>query len=411
MKRYLLLFFCIQAVLFSSAQKNNLDYFVSQALASSPLLKGYEYQLSSLSLDSMILRASLKTQVNFVSNNSYAPVIKGWGYDEVITNGQQISALASANRVLFNKNNVNAQMAGFQLQGEMARNNRRITELDIRRTIAEQYITVYGEQLSLEFNDHINEMLRREDSMLKKLTQDNVFKQAEYLSFVVTRQQQLLNTSQLRIQYAYDFAGLNYLSGVVDTAIFVLAEPVFNSIPAETAFHSSFFKQFELDSLKLVNDRSIIDVGYLPKVNIFGDGGYNSSLAYRAYRNFGTSVGVNITVPIYDGKQKKLKYSRLAIEERTIQFNKDVFTRQREQQLFQLRQQLRQTEEQIDLINKQVKYIETLITVNERLLATGDIRLTDFILALNNYFNAKNLVTQNYVSRLKILNQLSYWEK
>jgi hypothetical protein len=49
--------------------------------------------------------------------------------------------------------------------------------------------------------------------------------------------------------------------------------------------------------------------------------------------------------------------------------------------------------------------------VNERLLATGDIRLTDFILALNNYFNARNLVTQNYISRLKILNQINYWNK
>jgi hypothetical protein len=63
----------------------------------------------------------------------------------------------------------------------------------------------------------------------------------------------------------------------------------------------------------------------------------------------------------------------------------------------------------IDQINKQIKYTETLIGVNEKLLATGDIRLTDFILTLNNYFNAKNLVTQNYISRLKIVSQLNYW--
>jgi len=411
MKRWLLILGCLASFFFSNAQKNSLDYFIGQALSSSPLLKGYEYQLTSLSLDSMILRASLKTQVNFVSNNSYAPVVGGWGYDEVITNGQQVSALASANRTFFNKRNINAQLAGLQLQGDMARNNHMVTELDIRKTITDQYISVYGEQLSLDLNDHINEMLRREDSMLKKLTQDNVFKQSEYLSFVVTRQQQLLNTSQLRIQYAYDYAGLNYLAGVVDSIITPLTEPVFYSLPGFAGNSSAFYKQYELDSLKILNDRAVIDAGYLPKVNVFGDGGYNSSLAYRPYKNFGTSIGVNLTVPIYDGHQKRLKYSKLAIDERTRQFKKEVFSRQREQQLFQLRQQLRSTEEQIDLINKQVKYIETLITVNERLLATGDIRLTDFILSLNNYFNAKNLVTQNNISRLKIMNQLNYWEK
>jgi glutaredoxin 2 len=80
---------------------------------------------------------------------------------------------------------------------------------------------------------------------------------------------------------------------------------------------------------------------------------------------------------------------------------KDFFLRQRNQQILQLMQQLNATNKLIDQINKQIKYTETLITVNEKLLATGDIRLTDFILTLNNYFNAKNLVTQNYISRLK----------
>ena len=82
---------------------------------------------------------------------------------------------------------------------------------------------------------------------------------------------------------------------------------------------------------------------------------------------------------------------------------------QHHQQVLQLTQQINATDRLIDQINKQIKYTETLITVNEKLLATGDIRLVDFILTLNNYFNAKNLLTQNYVSRLKIMNQLNYW--
>jgi len=88
---------------------------------------------------------------------------------------------------------------------------------------------------------------------------------------------------------------------------------------------------------------------------------------------------------------------------------KDFFLRQRNQQILQLLQQLNATNKLIDQINKQIKYTETLISVNERLLATGDIRLTDFILSLNNYFTARNLITQNYINRLKIINQLNYW--
>ena len=411
MKRYLLIFCCLHLVSDLFAQKKDLDYFVNKALANSPLLYDYENQLSSLSLDSKMILAGLKPQVNGISNNSYAPVIGGWGYDNAITNGQQLSALVSVNKSVFNKKMINSQLNGLQLQGKSVANNIKISEQDIKKVIADQYITVYGEQLQLEFNNRINDMLKREDSVLKKLTQDNVYKQTDYLAFIVTRQQQLLSTAQLQVQYTADYTGLNYLAGIVDTTITTLPDPQLQSVLLGGFTNSAFYQQFELDSLKLANDRTLIDVSYLPKVNVFGDAGYNSSFAYKFYRNFGTSIGINIVIPIYDGKQKKLQYTKIDIQEKNRLFKKDWFTRQRNQQILQLVQQLNSTEQQISLINKQINYTETLITVNEKLLSTGDIRLTDFILSLNNYFMARNLITQNYISRLKILNQLKYWDK
>jgi outer membrane protein TolC len=391
--------------------KKDLDYFIQNAFSNSPLLKDYESQLSSLDLDSKIFLASMKPQVNGISNNFYAPVIGGWGYDNAITNGQQISALVSANKSLLNKKSITSQLESLKIQGQSATNSSKISEQDIKKAIADQYITVYGEQLQLDFNNRVNIMLLKEDSILKKLTQDNVYKQSDYLAFVVTRQQQLLSTSQLQVQYNFDYSALNYLAGIVDTTITSLADPQLLSATVGDFTASLFYRQFELDSLKLANDRSLVDINYRPKINLFADAGYNSSLAYKPYKNFGTSIGVNVSIPIYDGKQKKMQYSKIDIMERNRLFKKDFFARQRRQQILQLVQQLNSTEQQIDQINKQIKYTETLITVNEKLLATGDIRLTDFILSLNNYFTAKNLVTQNYVTRLRIINQLNYWSK
>ncbi len=411
MKRFVIIFCCLHAGMGAVAQKNGLDYFLNQAVANSPLLKDYESQLASLSLDSKLLLAGLKPQVSGISNNMYAPVIGGWGQDNAITNGQQLSALVQVNKSLFTKKNTSAQLNSLQLQGQLAVNNSRISEQDLRKAIADQYITVYGEQLQLDFNNRVNEMLRREDSILKKLTQDNVYRQTDYLAFAVIRQQQQLSTSQLQIQYSFDYAGLNYLAGIVDTTITPLSDPQLHPVRIGDFTGSVFYKQFELDSLKLAIDKTLIDLTYLPKVNVFGDAGYNSTLTFKPYKNFGASIGINITIPIYDGKQKKLQYAKIDIQERNRLLKKDFYTRQRNQQILQLLQQLHSTEQLIGLINKQINYTETLITVNEKLLATGDIRLADFILTLSNYFSAKNLVTQNYVSRLKILNQLHYWEK
>src|SRR5882724_3213216 len=409
MKRLLSIFFCLHVVVFSFAQKNNLDYFISQAIANSPLLKDYQNQRLSLALDSQIIRAALKPQVNGNSTNSYAPVIHGWGYDEVITNGQQISALVSASKSFISNKSIASQIATLQIQSQSATNTIKISEQDLKKTITDQYITAFGEQLQIEFYSHINELLSKEDSLLKKLTQDNVFKQTEYLAFTVTRQQQLLTTSQLEIQYNFDYAMLNYLAGIVDTTISSLQDPQLSTASFGDFTNSVFYHQFVLDSLKLVNDRALIDINYRPKINAFADAGYNSSLNYKPYKNFGTSIGLNLIIPIYDGKQKRLQYSKIDIQERTRVSKRDFFIQQHNQQILQLMQQLNSTGKLIELINKQINYTETLITVNEKLLATGDIRLTDFILTLNNYFNAKNLITQNYVSRLKIMNQLNYW--
>jgi len=411
MKPLLILSLCAMVAMNSTAQRNNLDYFVGQAINNSPLLKDYNNQVLAFSLDSQIIRAGLKPQVNGISNNYYAPVSNGWGYDPVITNFQQVSALVQVSKSFFTGKTTTSQVAGLQIQSQAIANTIKMSEQDVIKTITDQYILTYGEQLQLDYNYEVNSLLMREDSLLKILTQNNVYRQTDYLSFAVTVQQQQLATSQLEIQYNFDYAALNYLSGVVDTTVRRLEDPQLNSKAFGDFTTSVFYQQFILDSLKLANDRLLINMTYRPKVNVYADGGYNSSLIYKSEKNFGASIGLTLNIPIYDGRQKKLQNAKIDLQEKTRTYKRDFFIRQHNQQILQLMQQLNATNRLIDLINKQIKYTQTLITVNEKLLATGDIRLTDFILSLNNYFTARNLVTQNYISRLKIINQLNYWSR
>ncbi len=411
MKKIFPLFFFLQVITSSFGQKNNLDYYVNQALTNSPLLVDFQNQLFSLRLDSQLIHAALRPQLNGIGNGLLAPVVGGWGYDEAITNRQQLTALIQVSKSFLSSKTIASQIAALNIQGLSATNTNKISQQDLRKAVIDQYITTYGEQLQLDFSNHMNEMLKREEEILKKLTRDNVYKQVDYLAFVVTLQQQLLNALQLEIQYNFDHSALNYMAGIVDTAIVRLENPQLNSTGLGDFKSSVFYQQFVLDSLKLVNDKTLIGLTYRPKINVFADAGYNTTFNYKPYRNIGTSIGINVAIPIYDGKQKKLQYSKIDLQERTRIARRDFFIRQHDQQVLQLMQQLNATDRLIDQINKQIKYTETLITANEKLLATGDIRLADFILTLNNYYTAKNLVTLNYVSRLKIMNQLNYWSK
>ncbi|MEJ7675578.1 MAG: hypothetical protein WKF59_23445 [Chitinophagaceae bacterium] len=73
-------------------------------------------------------------------------------------------------------------------------------------------------------------ILQQEEIILKRLTQKNVYKQVDYLSFLITYQQQELNRQQLEVQYKNDYATLNYLAGIFDTATSKLAPPEINVV-------------------------------------------------------------------------------------------------------------------------------------------------------------------------------------
>jgi outer membrane protein TolC len=409
--RYMLFIILFVTTGTTIAQKSSLDYYLQQAVHNSPLLKDYQSQIEANGIDSQRIRAQFGPQVTGSSVNSVAPVIHGYGYDAVITNGGQLSGIVNVNQTLVSHKNLAAQYRNLQLQNEGIANNSRISEQDLRRTITSQYLTAYGTLQELKLAREIQEQLQKETAILKVLTEKNVYRQTDYLTFLVTVQQQDLSLRQLDIQFHNDYAMLNYLSGIEDTAATDLEEPVYSINGPADPDHSIFFQKYTIDSLILVQNRTLVDFSYKPKVNIYANGGYLSSLNYQGYKNFGASVGLDLVVPIYDGRQKKMQYRKLDISERSRANYKIFYTSQYYQQINQLKQQLRQTETLIGDINNQIRYSEGLIQVNSKLLETGDAKIPDLIIALNNYLTAKSLLTQNKVSRLQIINQINYWNR
>ncbi len=81
----------------------NIDYFLGAATKYSPVLKDYKNQQQSIKIDSLLILAAAKPQVTASSAGMYAPIIKGYGYDEVLSNGQSLEALLNVNYDLSNK--------------------------------------------------------------------------------------------------------------------------------------------------------------------------------------------------------------------------------------------------------------------------------------------------------------------
>lgn len=408
-KNQLLLLILLFTPVLLFGQNKDLSFFVNNSIKNSPQLYENRNLILTNSIDSQLIVAANRYQVAGSGNAYYAPVFNGYGYDVAITNGQQLSALVALNKQIYNKKNLSLQFQNLQLQKDSLNVTSKITIQDIKKSIIGQYITTYGDQLQLDFNNEVITLLSTEESILKKLTQKNVYKQGDYLSFLVTLQQQQLNRSQLLVQFKNDYATLNFLAGIIDTTTAVLSPPDISIVKDFIYDSSAFFLKYKVDSLRLINQRSVIDVGYRPKVSLFADAGYQTTFTITPYKNIGTNLGVNVTIPIYDGHQKQLQYTKLTIQERTRLRQREFFTTQLTQQLQQLQQQLTELESLAEPINKQIKYLETLIDVNGKLLETGDIKITDYVLALNNYITSRNLVVQNMIARYQVINQLNYW--
>lgn len=393
----------------SFSQEKDLFYFLEKARTNSPLLADYQNQINSATLDSLLNKAAYKTQVAGNLNAAYAPVINGYGYDTALSNGQMVTALVGVNKRILGKQQINSQADSFKLLKDALAVNKKIAGKDLNKSIAAQYITTYGTETQMNFNAKVTALLKEEEGILKKLARSSVYKQTDYLIFDATVRQQELAALQLKQQYANDLALLNYLSGEKDTAVIILKNPNLVLKP-NTEKASIFFNQFEVDSLKIKNLDQLIDNNYKPALSLLADAGYNSSFIYQGYKNFGASVGLGLTIPIYDGHQRNLQHKKNSLALATVESYNKNFKRQYEQQILILDQKFNQSTETEKMLKSQLMVAETLIDADKKLLLTGDVQITEYIIALSNIISIQDAIAQNMVNKLQIINEINYWK-
>jgi hypothetical protein len=193
-----------------NAQQQNLDYYLAQGLKNSPLLKDYQNRVKSALIDSMRLRAGQGIQVYAGSANSYAPVIQGWGYDEVKTDIYQVSALVGISKEIAGKGFLRNQYQAIRLQNQSIFLESSLSEKDLKKAIIAQYILTFGNQQQYFLNTEVLDVLKQEEHIVKILAEQSIYKQTEYLSLLVNLKQQELLTTQSKYQLNTEIESLWY---------------------------------------------------------------------------------------------------------------------------------------------------------------------------------------------------------
>ena len=393
------------------AQVRSLDDFIQNGLSNSPLLKDLNNQVRSNTIDSLLIKSTRYPKIDFNGYYSYAPVINGYGYSEAITNGNNFITTLNLSQPLFNQKTLEAKYSKIGYQNQSLENNIKITENDVRKAITDQYLVAYSVNRELAFKMTLLESMKEEEDILKRLTENGVYKQTDYLSFRVELQGALLSINNLKIQYGKELATLNYLCGISDTAVYDLPQPnVELRFPSPPPL-SPLFQRFRIDSLSILNEKTLLDRNYKPAVNWFSDAGVISNDPSVIYKNFGFNLGISFSLPVFDGNQRRLNYQKLKTFEETRKGYRDYFSNQYYQQIRQLNDELEQTKALLMQLQQEVDLTEALVKQDRELLGAGGISITDYVMALRNYILIQHYMNQYQVMILQIINEINYWRQ
>jgi len=406
------LFLClllIDLVLYS--QDHSLESYIRLGVDNNPLLKDLSNQIRSNRYDSLITRATYLPQVNFNAMMMYAPVVNDWGFSDVITNGQELMGTLNVNQQIFNKKTREVNYRKFGLENTSLENSRNLSVNELKKAITAQYLTAYSAIMEAEFQQEILSTLKEEEMVLKMWVQKGTYRQTDYLSVRVEVIQLERNIRNLEFQYRKEFSNLNVICGISDTAVYKLGLPSIEEIIKRSTANSLFFKKFVIDSLQIQTEKLLIDRKYKPTVNWFSDGGLINNEPAFLYQNFGISFGMSLSLPVYDGNQRKLNYSKLKTREETRKNYMDFFRTQYDLQLRQLKEELNNVRSLAQDNQKQIAVVKMLVAQERAELNSGTLTITDYILALRSLTAATHEGVQYQIRAQYILNEINFWNQ
>lgn len=390
------------------SQSRNLAYYLREGLQNSPLLNDLNNQLHSASLDSLIIMAQRKPQVEGRSQLLYSPYNDHFGYDEVITDGGNYQAIAYVSQNLFTGKKTNNKYLALNYEKQGLNLSVRISSAELKKSITDQYLESYSVYSDMQFNISFLDLLKNENQVVKRFVENGIYSESDYLSLLVETGGQEVIITQLRNQYIKDIMLLNVICGIVDTSEVILQVP---DIQAQTTGLISDYlilKQYSLDSLLIKNEKEALALRYKPSVNWFADAGILTSNPFNFYKHAGASAGVSLTIPIYDGHQKKIEEDKLTLREDSRSYYLKSTKKEYDQYYLRLRSELEGLKKVKAGLVSQSALSDHLVKSLKVQLENGNIKMQDYITAIKNYRNINRYLILSDIDILRVKNEINY---
>lgn len=400
LKTITLFYICCFLGLFISAQnKVNLDYFINNANHNAPILKENDNLLKIGELQNSIITAQNNAfQVNATSEVLIAPYFDNngkiiditttpsntaFGYDVGITNGGLYATQINVTKNLFNQ----AATDNLLFQNKIQNNSISLSSQEIShniiKNISDAYISAYQLQLQEEFTKDILKDLEKRLLVVELLVKRAVLMESDYLLLQLDIEGKKLELQQTQINFNLAISQLYSLSGTPIDTIDQLEPPSFfdNQNPSQFFYE----KRFENDSLQIVANQNVFENQYKPQVTAYANTGLNAVEIPNMYRKFGVSAGLRLTIPIYDGNQRKYNTQQNVLKKENLEFYKENSKIQIDNYLKSIEQQIHALKRSMQLLDKQMIKQENILEIYKGKLVQGQVSIVDYLNIIQNY--------------------------
>ena len=413
----------ISTSLTTVAQEKQLDFFISEGLKNNPsLLEVNNLQQYFQIQNEFITAQNKKPQVSFTADYLFAPFFfdngrpvsitqnpspKAFGYDAGLTNGGLYAAQVNVAIPIFNTAIVKRLYEQNRVQADISAFSRKQIEHDISKNIIDQYIITYQFLQQTSYLQKIIAQLESRKPLVAALVKQGLLQQNDFLLLDIQLTTNSNDLKQLQFAYNNGIALLKNLSLVSDTATFILEKPAIEIQPDATEYN--YVQKFKLDSLNLVAQQNVFNSKYQPQVSLLGSTGINAADIRNVPHNVGLSAGVHLSIPISDGRQRKLyeRQNKVLLTNQQAYLNSAGLLRQNN--LRNATQQIQQWKQTIAIAIEPIQKQELLLDIIKDKVIKGQVTVMDYINALQEYAVLQKNKAIAETNLLLYINQYNYY--
>ena len=405
----------------ASLPKFGLQFFLENALKNNPSIKEYHQQIAVSKLQKELISAQYSTpQIYLTANYLFVPYFNNGGrliasnpnpnavgYESSLTNGGLYAAQLNVDKFLFNGAAIDALEEQISIQQDALTNNISVAKHELEKQVTDQYIrTVQSFQL-YTLSDTIRTNLNERLMITNELVKHGLVTQSDYLLLQVEADNQKLSLNDSYSQYRTNVNQLFTMCGMGDSAAIELDTLNLPLYPAGETSH--YFNKYESDNSLLLNQQRVFESKYSPQVKAFFNTGLNAVEIENIRQKFGLSIGLDFSIPIFDGNQKSITRQQNAMLQQSLREYKNSFANQLQNQRRNSRAQMGILKTGLENISQQSTNYRKVIDLSERQLQRGQISMIEYLTVLKNFNELRKNKINSEANYQLLISDYNYW--